>query len=58
MTSYQFEVVATYSTLITVEADSPERAEDLAISEAPNWISIGREMAYADSVDVYPRGDA
>lgn len=57
MNTYRYEVVATYSTIITVEAETVEDAEDKALESAPNWISVGSEMAYTEDVKVYMTGD-
>lgn len=53
MTNYRFEVVATYSDVIAVEADNFERAYDLALESAPGWIDLGGKMAYVEDVQAY-----
>lgn len=57
MNTYRYEVVATYSTVITVDAETVEAAENKALESAPNWIDIGPEMAYTEDVNVYMIGD-
>ncbi len=57
MNTYRYEVVATYSTVINVEAKTVEDAENKALESAPNWINIGPEMAYTEDVNVYMMGD-
>lgn len=53
MATYKFELVATYSDVIEIEAESEERAYDLAIDTAPNWVSFGDKMAYTEDVKAY-----
>lgn len=57
MANYRFEVVATYSEVIEIEADNAERAYDLAIESAPNWIDLGGKMAYTETVNAYDLND-
>lgn len=48
MTMYKFEVVATYSDVIEIEAESEEKARTIADETPPNWISFGDKMAYLE----------
>lgn len=57
MAKYRFDIAATYSARVTVEAGSLERARDLATDLAPNWVSFGSEMAYAEAIEEYPVND-
>lgn len=57
MTEYRFEVVAKYSDVITVEADTYERAYVLALESAPGWIDLGGKMAYVEDVQAYNLDD-
>lgn len=57
MPTYRFELVATYSDVVEIEAESEERAHDRAVDTAPGWVSFGDKMAYTEDVNAYILGN-